>query len=271
MYERFSDLLQKKGLTAAAVSRGTGISQTVFSEWKKGKSQPKIDKLTKIADFLDVSVEYLLGNTPSIRSWDFDAKPGERKNIVIDALTSLISEDALDEIRDNDFQFQHLEELLTSESIKKYRNLDEYGKKAVESIIDVEYERCESEKPAPTIPIRLSTLPVSAGTGEFLTDSTTTTIYVLETYLSDQADFAVRVKGDSMEPHYHDKDLLLVKAQDVIEQGEVGIFVVNGEGFVKALGENVLISFNPKYKDIPLHDYDDVVCYGKVIGTTQEG
>ena len=61
MYEKFSELLQNSGLSAAAVSRGTGISQTVFSEWKKGKSQPKVDKLQKIADFFGVPLSYFTG------------------------------------------------------------------------------------------------------------------------------------------------------------------------------------------------------------------
>ena len=69
MYKKFSDLLQQRGLRAADVSRGTGINQTVFSEWKKGKSQPKTDKLQLIADYFDVPLEYFTGkkeqkNTP---------------------------------------------------------------------------------------------------------------------------------------------------------------------------------------------------------------
>lgn len=58
MYKKFSDLLQQRGLRAVDVSKGTGINQTVFSEWKRGKAQPKLDKLRKIAKYFDVPVEY---------------------------------------------------------------------------------------------------------------------------------------------------------------------------------------------------------------------
>ena len=58
VYSKFSDLLQSRGLRPADVSKGTGINQTVFSEWKKGKSTPKIDKLQKIAAYFDVPIEY---------------------------------------------------------------------------------------------------------------------------------------------------------------------------------------------------------------------
>ena len=59
MYEIFSELLQRYGLTPYKVSKEIGISQSTLSDWKRGKSTPKIDKLQKIADYFGVSVEYL--------------------------------------------------------------------------------------------------------------------------------------------------------------------------------------------------------------------
>lgn len=60
MYEIFAKLLKEQNVKAADVTRATGINQTVFSEWKKGKSKPNTEKLLKIADFFGVSVEYLV-------------------------------------------------------------------------------------------------------------------------------------------------------------------------------------------------------------------
>lgn len=60
-YEYFEQVLKSKGLKAFDVSRGTGIRSGVFSDWKAGRYTPKIDKLQKIADFLGVPVEPLLG------------------------------------------------------------------------------------------------------------------------------------------------------------------------------------------------------------------
>lgn len=59
MYSIFAGLLSKFGVKASDVSKATGINQTVFSEWKKGKSTPKADKRQKIADYFGVSLEYL--------------------------------------------------------------------------------------------------------------------------------------------------------------------------------------------------------------------
>lgn len=59
MYEIYQRILDEKGLKNSDVSRGTGISNMTLSDWKRGKSTPKQDKMIKIAEFLGVSVEYL--------------------------------------------------------------------------------------------------------------------------------------------------------------------------------------------------------------------
>ena len=60
MYEIFVKLLEKYGLTAYKVSKATGIAGSTFSDWKYGRSNPKQDKLQKIADYFGVSLEYLM-------------------------------------------------------------------------------------------------------------------------------------------------------------------------------------------------------------------
>ena len=60
-YQRFVDLCEKKGVTAYKVAKETGITTATLSNWKNGRYMPKADKLQKIADFFDVSVDYLLG------------------------------------------------------------------------------------------------------------------------------------------------------------------------------------------------------------------
>ncbi len=57
-YERYLRILHIKGLKHADVARATGIHPSTFSDWKKGKSSPKIDKLQKIADFFGVPITY---------------------------------------------------------------------------------------------------------------------------------------------------------------------------------------------------------------------
>ncbi len=66
MYEIFARLLAEHGVKAADVSRATGLPSSLFSEWKKGKSKPKIDKLQKIAAYFGVSVDYLATGKPAL-------------------------------------------------------------------------------------------------------------------------------------------------------------------------------------------------------------
>lgn len=60
MYEKFSELLEKTNKTAYLVSKETGIPQSVLSDWKRGRSTPKVDKLKILADYFGVSIEYFL-------------------------------------------------------------------------------------------------------------------------------------------------------------------------------------------------------------------
>lgn len=66
MYSDFEELCKQKGVRASDVAKATGISPTTFSEWKKGKYTPKADKMAKIADYFDVSVEYLVRSADDI-------------------------------------------------------------------------------------------------------------------------------------------------------------------------------------------------------------
>ena len=60
VYKKFAELLAKTGKTTAQVSRDTGIAENIFSYWKSGRSQPKVDKLLKISQYFGVPLEYFL-------------------------------------------------------------------------------------------------------------------------------------------------------------------------------------------------------------------
>ena len=60
MYEIFAELLDQSGKKTIDVARATGIPSSTFTDWKKGRSTPKQDKLKKIADFFNVSVDYIM-------------------------------------------------------------------------------------------------------------------------------------------------------------------------------------------------------------------
>lgn len=64
-YDNYAEIRSRMGLRDSDVSKATGISTATLSEWKKGRYQPKLDKLEKIAKFLNVNIEAITqGTTP---------------------------------------------------------------------------------------------------------------------------------------------------------------------------------------------------------------
>lgn len=60
MYERYEMLLSEDNISSYKVSHDTGISQTVLSNWKCGKSVPKIPILIQLAEYFNVSLDYFI-------------------------------------------------------------------------------------------------------------------------------------------------------------------------------------------------------------------
>ena len=83
----------------------------------------------------------------------------------------------------------------------------------------------------------VSTLPASAGFGEALDNNLFERKPFPASSVPAGASFAVRVSGDSMEPVLHDGQYAWVQECAVLHPGEVGLFVVNGEGFIKVYDE----------------------------------
>lgn len=156
--------------------------------------------------------------------------------------------------------------------IKKYRVLDTHGKKVVDSALELEYERMThvetKEMRGGITYISLFDLAVRAGTGEPLgTTDYTTKIQIPTEQVPEEAHVCLRVNGDSMEPAYKDGDIVFIHKQDEpVREGEIGVFSLNGEGYMKRLGHKELESLNPKYPAIPIRQYDDLRCFGKVLG-----
>lgn len=114
--------------------------------------------------------------------------------------------------------------------------------------------------------IGLYDMPVSAGVGEFLADSSRTDIVIPDDPRTAEADYALRINGDSMEPKYHSGDILLIQTTESVEEGELGIFILDGSGYFKKYGGDHLISLNTAYPPIRLRDFDSVSCCGRVVG-----
>ena len=75
--EIINKLLKDKGISAAKMMNELGFSSGLYSQWKRGKQKPSREKLEKIANYFNVSVDYLLGTTPTVQAFD------ENDNVVV--------------------------------------------------------------------------------------------------------------------------------------------------------------------------------------------
>ena len=266
--ERIKQLKSAKKITNEKLSEMTGIPLGTLSKLLAGISDsPKLANVVSIANALGCSLDYIVSGIPQ-----------NTNNYTLSA----------DEIQ----------------LVEEYRSLDRYGQDLTRTVIAKENERVQAMPAAqitsrptkrsntPKAPERegakilsplsassvlssgigrrtllLYDLPVSAGPGVALDyEHPDTTIAVRDTTRTRAADFALRISGNSMEPRYHDGDILLVQECETLEFGELGIFILDGNGFFKVYGGDRLYSLNPEYGDILLKDFEDVRVAGRVIG-----
>lgn len=229
MVDRIIQLIKQKNLSINAVEKQLGFGNGAIKRF--ATSSPSVDKIIALSNFLNVSVGYII--------------TGED--------TSL-----------NDDE---------QELVSYYKKLPEREKikllSRAETLSEVYSEQVKKTDSIQLIPTYYVSNRVSAGFGEYLEEyEQGKTVYVPDTPKSRKADFVLTVSGDSMEPKFHDGDNILVRSQPIVDEGQIGIFDVDGEGYIKKLGNGELISLNNKYPSIPLKDRY-TKCFGLVLGTTE--
>ena len=113
--------------------------------------------------------------------------------------------------------------------------------------------------------------PASAGTGQYLND---VRVERIELPVDIDADFVIPIKGDSMEPEYHDGDLIFIQTSVDLNNGVIGVFNYNGDAYIKQLvidkEQAYLHSLNPAYKDMPITPETDFRIIGEVVDIYRE-
>jgi SOS-response transcriptional repressor LexA/DNA-binding Xre family transcriptional regulator len=260
---RIKQIKNEKKITNERLSELTGIPLSTVSKILAGISDsPKLSNMVLIARALDCTLDYIVSGTPQ-----------NYNNYTLDE-----------------------EEI---EFIETYRQLDGYGKDLLSVVAHKELDRIgmisepainridravESERKGAKIlsipqsvqkdyysdfakkTVLLYNLPVSAGPGVYLDDTLAEEISIPDNEKTASTSFALKISGNSMEPKYHDGDILLVEETESVDIGELGIFILDGNGYFKKYGGDRLISLNEEYGDILLKDYAEAVCCGRVVG-----
>lgn len=170
-----------------------------------------------------------------------------------------------------------------------YDDLDGHGKRVVRVVADEEKARCKEERaakeakakilhtqkaemetaeeidPSISLPQPYSQVAAAEGSGAFLLDDGFEMVTVEMNQFTKRADVILKVIGRSMEPEVLDGDRILVREQPSVNVGEIGVFIIDGEGFLKEYAKDRLISLNPDVEDVFIRDFQSVECYGKFI------
>lgn len=247
----------RNGMTQQHLASQVGVRSETIGNWERGARQPSFEYLVKLAIALGTNVDTLLGY------------------IQPESAVSAIDKKA-------------------EEILRKYKLLDAPGKRAVEMICNIELERIRpigsNVVAFPEAPIKRApgnhtkqerrkrympyySSPSAAGIAAPLEGNDFEMILVDDT-VPDDADYAVRISGDSMEPYIADGDMVYVKECADLSEGDVGIFCVDGAMYCKQYhiddnGGLQLLSANPdrEYCNIYLScdSGSSVRCCGQVI------
>lgn len=252
--KRIKEARNAKNMTQEDLAKLLGVTKGAVANYENETSHPKEPIMYKLIDALCVDANYLFQDVVKLQSHQNDISVSE---------------------------YEH---------IKKYRFISEHlpgGTETVDYILDHEYKEAKEleqrleelrEKAERITSLEASVEKLSsktrlyiymhkiaaAGTGFYFDDIPTETIAA--PYM-EGADFIIGVSGDSMEPTFHDGDLVYVEKRQIVETGDIGLFMVDNECYIKEAGEKGLISHNKKYPMIP--GSDRIICVGKVLGKVE--
>lgn len=250
---KIASLRKQRGWSQRRLAQELGVTGVAVGNWESANRTPQIEYLPQLAKIFGVTPNELLG---------FDAPT-----------TGAIPDG------------YYLLSVPEKNMIDDYRTLDRFGKSAVRAVLSVERRRVASsadntdEKviPFPSETqeryIRRYITPAAAGYSAPI-DGEDYEVILCDEDVPAEADYAVRIQGNSMLPYIADGDTVYVKRVEELERGDVGIFAVDGAMYCKILyrdelGDIALVSANPEFKDsnviLSSEGSSTLRIYGKVL------
>lgn len=217
------------------------MSKSHLSQYVNGKSNPDQRKLYLLATTLDVSEAWLMGyDVEKEREHD------EFEDIILKELHDTVK--SLIKARQKHvLSFAKHQLDLQEQNENKIISLDTYRNEYYSDVNVQGY--------------------TSAGTGETLLDDVSFSVQV-KGYVPSH-DIALQVNGDSMEPLFEDKEIIYIEKTNEINNGQIGVFIIEGEAYVKKVFVEEdrirLVSLNKKYEDMYFYDNQGIEVVGKVI------
>ena len=294
--ERIVAVLAEHKMTAKELCFQLGISQSAISEWKKGKIKPSVVTLISISLIFDLSFDWLFlgeGEKYRLASKTNAATDCEclGRQLTVDELTILshyneitnggkvelqkIASRMAASINNKDRKSSLAVGDISAEKTPPERKMathDEIREKSRLAVNETQKPYIMEEKP--TRQVLVLEYPASAGYGNYLSDDDHGEMLTFdEDIIPRGTDYGVRISGDSMEPDIKDGSIVWVESTPLIEIGEIGLFVYDGEFLCKKLevdrkGKCIkLVSLNKKYPPLKIQgpECEDLRTIGRVL------
>lgn len=238
-------LVQEKGITQKELAKAIGMSQNIITEYVKLRSFPPAGVIQKMADYFGVN------KSDIDTTWKPSHSDIINEIVATSAKLTRPRQEIVLDTAETQFDKQKAEEYFEKNAIDMF-TLDDYKNKVKTVTLDF-YDD-----------------PASAGTGYYLENDNKSTVTLPLFAVPDSSDFVITIAGNSMEPEYHDKDYVFVQQTFDVFEGDIGIFVVDGESYIKELrdegGKICLHSLNEEYEDRIIEESQYFRVVGKVIG-----
>ena len=228
----------KRNLTQKELAKLVSVGDTTIANYEKGFRSPKKDTMFDLANAFNISIDDLF---PPIQN--SSSSNTSQIQIIYDQLTPPRQSKVL---------------TYAERQLKEQRNEEKTKENEVSEAIQLySYDYYDH--------------PASAGTGQYLND---VRVERIELPVDIDADFVIPIKGDSMEPDYHDGDLVFIQTSVDLNDGVIGVFNYDGDAYIKQLvideDQAYLHSLNPAYKDMPITSDTDFRIIGEVVDLYRE-
>lgn len=258
--DNINKLINKGGLRQIDIHRATGIPKSTLTGYVKGTSSPTTANMEKLAEFFNVDMGEIDPRFASGENSDtYKVKENKFKSILSDIQN-------ISERLTEDYQKRVLEYARDQCELQTAKNNNVRKLTATSSAED------KNDKVV-SFPASLTEVHAiaksAAGFGYNYDDNEFYTVYTDRDDLPDY-DFATYVSGDSMEPNYHDGDVVLVRQNYSAPDGGIYIVDYDGKSFIKQTfiedDQLILSSLNKKYDDKILPIPPDEYTYWNIAG-----
>ena len=235
---QYGELIRRRrtalGLNQAELAERVGVSRNTVAGWETNHSRPDLGTLPTLCRALRISLNAFFG---------LERKRTAEENRVLEIFSALEAQDR--------------ESILWQ----------------MEALRDRRAEQRRREEPVPlpkVVTLFRNELGAAAGFGAALGEAQGEKMILLADRDTERADEVITVCGRSMEPTFYDGDQVLVQHTKELREGEIGIFLVDNEGYIKEYRKDGLHSHNPEYRTMTFHEDQSVRCIGRVIGRVKE-